>query len=187
MARTTRPRLSEVRVRTATAHDTKHGRQLFDGLGSNGLYLHVTPNGAKCRVQRLMAPNAATGKSRRVRIGFGAGIGPLAATTISRFDRVAAQCRDAGCSGGTMTLEEWIAETEAERPERALWPSETDARRFRDVWCTGRERLESNAWNDEDAVAFWWLVKSNGSTVTVSERDEVLRGALVPGTMQNWS
>ena len=79
-----------------------------------------------------------------------------------------------------MTLEEWIAETEAERPERALWPSETDARRFRDVWCTGRERLESNAWNDEDAVAFWWLVKSNGSTVTVTERDEVLRGALVP-------
>ena len=44
-----------------------------------------------------------------------------------------------------MTLEEWIAETEAERPERALWPSETHARRFRDVWCTGRERLESNA------------------------------------------
>ena len=86
-----------------------------------------------------------------------------------------------------MTLEEWIAETEAERPERALWPSETDARRFRDVWCTGRERLESNAWNDEDAVAYWWLVKSNGSTVTVAERDEVLRGALVPGTMQNWS
>ena len=39
-----------------------------------------------------------------------------------------------------MTLEEWIAETEAERPERALWPSETDARRFRDVWCTGRLR-----------------------------------------------
>ena len=33
--------------------------------------------------------------------------------------------------------EEWIAETEAERPERALWPSETDALRFRDVWCTG--------------------------------------------------
>ena len=78
-----------------------------------------------------------------------------------------------------MTLEEWIAETEAQRPERALWSSETDARRFRDVWCTGRERLESNAWNDEDAVAFWWLVKSNGSTVTVTERDEVLRGALV--------
>ena len=51
----------------------------------------------------------------------------------------------------------------------------------------GRERLESNAWNDEDAVAYWWLVKSNGSTVTVTERDEVLRGALVPGTMQNWS
>ena len=36
-----------------------------------------------------------------------------------------------------MTREEWIAETEAERPERALWPSETDALRFRDVWCTG--------------------------------------------------
>ena len=80
-----------------------------------------------------------------------------------------------------MTLEEWIGETEAERPERALWPSETDARRFRDVWCTGRERLESNAWNDEDAVAFWWLVKSNGSTVTVTERDEVLRGRARPG------
>ena len=45
-----------------------------------------------------------------------------------------------------MTLDEWIADTEAQRPERALWPSETDARRFRDVWCTGRERLESNAW-----------------------------------------
>ena len=85
-----------------------------------------------------------------------------------------------------MTIEEWIAETEAEHPERALWPSETHARRFRDVWCTGRERLESNAWNDEDAVAFWWLVKSNGSTVTATERDEVLRGALVPGTMQSW-
>ena len=66
---------------------------------------------------------------------------------------------------GAMTLEEWIAETEAERPERALWPSETDARRFGDVWCTGRERLESNAWNDEDGVAYWWLMKSNGSTV----------------------
>ena len=46
MARTTRPRLSEVRVRTANADDTKHGRQLFDGLGSNGLYLHVTPSGS---------------------------------------------------------------------------------------------------------------------------------------------
>ena len=57
--------------------------------------------------------------------------------------------------GGAMTLDEWIAETEAERPDRALWPSETDARRFRDVWCTGRERLESNAWNDEDAAAYW--------------------------------
>ena len=31
-----------------------------------------------------------------------------------------------------MTLEVWIVETEAERPERALWPSETNARRFRD-------------------------------------------------------
>ena len=72
MARTTRPRLSEVRVRTANADDTKHGRQLFDGLGSNGLYLHVTPSGAKCWVQQLMVPNAATGKSRRVRIGLGA-------------------------------------------------------------------------------------------------------------------
>ena len=53
---------------------------------------------------------------------------------------------------GTMTLEEWIAETEAERPERALWPSETDARRFRDVWCTGHERIENNAWDDGDGV-----------------------------------
>ena len=43
MAKTTRSRLTEVRVRTATADDAKHGRQLFDGLGSNGLYLHVTP------------------------------------------------------------------------------------------------------------------------------------------------
>ena len=72
MARTTRSRLTEVRVRTATADDAKHGRQLFDGLGSNGLYLHVTPGGAKCWVQQLMVPNAATGKSRRVRIGLGA-------------------------------------------------------------------------------------------------------------------
>ena len=72
MARTTRSRLTEVRVRTATADDTKHGRQLFDGLGSNGLYLHVTPAGAKCWVQQLMVPNVATGKSRRVRIGLGA-------------------------------------------------------------------------------------------------------------------
>ena len=85
-----------------------------------------------------------------------------------------------------MTLEVWITETEAERPERALWLTETDARRSRDVWCTGRERPENNAWNDGDAVAFWRLVKSNGNTVTVTERDEVLRGALVPGTMQNW-
>ena len=72
MARTTRSRLTEVRVRTATFGDAKHGRQLFDGLGSNGLYLHVTPGGAKCWVQQLMVPNAATGKSRRVRIGLGA-------------------------------------------------------------------------------------------------------------------
>ena len=72
MAKATRSRLTEVRVRTATAGDTKHGRQLFDGLGSNGLYLHVTPAGAKCWVQQLMVPNAATGKSRRVRIGLGA-------------------------------------------------------------------------------------------------------------------
>lgn len=50
MARSTRSRLAEVRVRTATANDTRHGRQLFDGLGSNGLYLHVTPAAAKCRV-----------------------------------------------------------------------------------------------------------------------------------------
>ena len=86
-----------------------------------------------------------------------------------------------------MTLDEWIAETEAQGPERALWPSETDARRFRDVWCTGRERLESNGWDDEDAAAYWWLVKPNGSTVGVTERDEVLRGALVPGTTAQWS
>ena len=72
MLRTTRSRLTEVRVRTATADDTKHGRQLFDGLGSHGLYLHVTPAGAKCWVQQLMVPNPATGKSRRVRIGLGA-------------------------------------------------------------------------------------------------------------------
>ena len=41
MARTTRTRLAEaeVRVRTVTASDTTHGRPLFDGLGSNGLYL----------------------------------------------------------------------------------------------------------------------------------------------------
>ena len=67
MAKATRSRLTEVRVRTASAGDTTHGRQLFDGLGSNGLYLHVTPAGAKCWVQQLMVPNAATGKSRRVR------------------------------------------------------------------------------------------------------------------------
>ena len=48
MAKTTRARLTEVQVHTATAGDTKHGRQFFDGLGSNGLYLHVTPAGAKC-------------------------------------------------------------------------------------------------------------------------------------------
>ena len=72
MLRTTRSRLTEVRVHTATADDTKHGRQLFDGLGSHGLYLHVTPAGAKCWVQQLMVPNPATGKSRRVRIGLGA-------------------------------------------------------------------------------------------------------------------
>ena len=50
MARTTRSRLAEVRVRTAIADDAKHGRQLFDGPGSNESYLHVTPAGAKCRV-----------------------------------------------------------------------------------------------------------------------------------------
>ena len=72
MVRTTRARLTEVRVRTATAGDPKHGRRLFDGLGSNGLYLHVTPAGAKCRAPQLMVANAATGKSRRVRIGLGA-------------------------------------------------------------------------------------------------------------------
>ena len=31
--------------------------------------------------------------------GFEAEIGALAAGTISSFDRFAAQCRDAGCSG----------------------------------------------------------------------------------------
>ena len=72
MARTARSRPTEVRVRTATADDSKHGRQLFDGLGSNGLYLHVTPGGAKCWVQQPMVPNAVTGKSRRVRTGLGA-------------------------------------------------------------------------------------------------------------------
>ena len=61
MASTTRVRLIEVWVRTAAVDDTEHGRQLFDGLGLNGLYLHVTPAGAKCWVQRLMAPYAATG------------------------------------------------------------------------------------------------------------------------------
>ena len=45
MVRTTRTRLAEVRVHTATAGDAKHGRQLLDWLGSNGLYLHVTPAG----------------------------------------------------------------------------------------------------------------------------------------------
>ena len=72
MVRTTRSRLTEVRVRTATAGDTKHGRQLFYGLGSNGLHLHVTQGGAKRWVQQLMVPNRTTGKSRRVRIGLGA-------------------------------------------------------------------------------------------------------------------
>lgn len=62
MAGSTRARLTEVRVRTATAGDTKHRRQLFDGLGSDGLYQHVTPAEAKCRVQQLTAPDAATGK-----------------------------------------------------------------------------------------------------------------------------
>ena len=32
--------------------------------------------------------------------GFEAEIGSLAASTINSFDRLAAQCRDAGCSGG---------------------------------------------------------------------------------------
>ena len=72
MANTTRLRLTEERVRTATADDSKHGRQLFDGLGSIGLYLHVTPAEAKCWVQQFMVPNIANGKSRRVRIGLGA-------------------------------------------------------------------------------------------------------------------
>ena len=62
-----------------------------------------------------------------------------------------------------MTLDEWIAESVAQRPGRAMWPSETDARRFRDVRCTGRERLERNACTEEDAVYVpWCLVKSNG-------------------------
>ena len=65
--------------------------------------------------------------------------------------------------------------------------SETDARRLRDVWCTGRERLESNTWDDEDAAAYWWLVKLNADTVSVTERDEMLRRALVPGRTQGWS
>ena len=47
MAESTRSRLTEVRVRTATDDDAKHGRQLFDRLDSNGLYPHVTPAGAK--------------------------------------------------------------------------------------------------------------------------------------------
>ena len=72
MAMTTRSRLTGVRVLTATAGDAKHAGRLFDGLGSNGLYLHLTPAGAKCRAQQLMAPNPASGKSRRVRIGLGA-------------------------------------------------------------------------------------------------------------------
>ena len=84
-----------------------------------------------------------------------------------------------------MTLDEWIAETEAERPGRALWPSETDARRFRDVWCTGRERLESNAGDDEDAATYWWLVKPNAGTVSVAERDEVLRWFASTGTVSS--
>ena len=50
MAKTTRSRLTEVQVRSATADDATHARQLFDGLGSSGLYLHVTPTGAKCWV-----------------------------------------------------------------------------------------------------------------------------------------
>ena len=36
-------------MRTATAGDTEHGRQLFDGIGSNGLYLHVTRIGSGSR------------------------------------------------------------------------------------------------------------------------------------------
>ena len=96
MAKTTRSRLTEVRVRTATADDAKHGRQLFDGLGSNGLYLHVTPAGAKCWVQQLMVPNAATGKSRRVRIGLGAW--PRVTLALARKATFANRClRDEGC------------------------------------------------------------------------------------------
>ena len=67
----------------------------------------------------------------------------------------------------------------AERDRRTALP--------RRVVHTGRERLESNAWDDEDATAYWWLVKLNGGTVSVAERDEVLRGALVPGTTEEWS
>ena len=96
MAKTTRSRLTEVRVRTATADYAKHGRQLFDGLGSNGLYLHVTPAGAKCWVQQLMVPNAATGKSRRVRIGLGAW--PRVTLALARKATFANRClRDEGC------------------------------------------------------------------------------------------
>lgn len=96
MTKTTRSRLTEVRVRTATADDAKHGRQLFDGLGPNGLYLHVTPAGAKCWVQQLMVPNAATGKSRRVRIGLGAW--PRVTLALARTATFANRClRDEGC------------------------------------------------------------------------------------------
>ena len=90
MARTTRSRLTEVRVRTATASDAKYGRQLFDGLGSNGLYLQVTPGGAKCWVQQLMVPNRATWKSRRVRIGLGAW--PRVALAEARKVAFASRC-----------------------------------------------------------------------------------------------
>ena len=71
MARTTRARLTEVRARTATADEAKHERQLFDGLGSNGLYLHVAPAGAKCCVHQFMVPKVDNRKSRHVRIGCG--------------------------------------------------------------------------------------------------------------------
>ena len=62
--------------------------------------------------------------------------------------------------------------------------SETDARRFRDVWCTGRERLESNAWDDEDAAAYWSLVKLNADTVTRPRPSACTRAPPRTGTLR---
>ena len=81
-----------------------------------------------------------------------------------------------------MSLEEWIAECEAEHPERALWPCETDARRFRDIWCTGHERLESNGWDPDDEAAYWWLVKADGNSISVDERTEIVRASIAGET-----